>query len=180
MYDETLAQILAFGRKTPAANMPAALDDLFARLAAAPADGGSYEIEDSIWETWTGHPDPALAAMMDRAIAAIASNKFDPAEAILGEMTARAPDWAEAWNKLATLEYLRGRNAASVVAIGRVLELEPRHFGAIAGFAQICLRDGDPQSARLAFEVCLRINPHMGAVRIAVEELRRTHPSVLH
>lgn len=180
MFEDTLAQILDLERKTPAASLPAALDELFARLAAAPADGGSYAIEDAIWEIWTGHADPALAALMNQAIAAIASNRFDEAAAVLCEMTAKAPEWAEAWNKRATLDYLRGRDAEAVAAIGRALALEPRHFGAIAGFAQICLRNGDPHSARLAFEACLRINPHLSAVRIAVEELRRTHPSVLH
>lgn len=180
MYDETLAQILALDGKTPAASMPAALDDLFRKLAAAPVDGGSYEIEDAIWEVWTDHPDPELAALMNKAIAAIASTGFDEAERFLGELIGKAPDWAEAWNKLATMEYLRDRDGESVAAIGRTLELEPRHFGAIAGFAQICLRSGDPQSARLAFEACLRINPHMSAVRIAAAELRRTHPNVLH
>jgi hypothetical protein len=46
--------------------------------------------------------------------------------------------------------------------------------------AQICLRNDDPLSARLAFEAALRINPQLTQVRIAVEELRRAFPTVLH
>ena len=46
--------------------------------------------------------------------------------------------------------------------------------------AQICLRNGDPLSARLAFEAALRINPQLTQARIAVEELRRAFPTVLH
>ncbi len=139
-----------------------------------------FEVEDEIWEAWAAHPDPALAARLDAAIAAIAAADFDRGRAILDELVADAPDYAEAWNKLATLEFLRGRDRESVAAIARTLELEPRHFGAISGFAQICLRNGDPAAAGLAFEAALRLNPRLTAVRIAVEELNRTHPATLH
>lgn len=180
MYDETLALILSLERRQPAASLPARLDELFRRLVTEADDVGSFAVEDEIWETWIGHSDPELAAMMNEAIAAMASSDYALAETVLDALIARAPDYAEAWNKRATLEFLRGRDEDSVAAIARTLELEPRHFGAITGFAQICLRNGDPSMARLAFEVALRINPRLSTVRIAVEELKRTHPTTVH
>ena len=180
MFDDTLAQILALHHRRPAASLPARLDELFARLTADADDPMGFEVEDEIWEPWTSHSDPALAAKLNQAIAAIAASDFDRGRAILDDLISRAPDYAEAWNKLATLEFLRGRDCESVAAITRTLELEPRHFGAISGFAQICLRNGEPASARMAFEVALRLNPRLTAVRIAVEELKRTHPATLH
>ena len=167
MFDETLALILGLDQRQPAPSLPARLDDLFRRLATEVDDPGGFAIEDEIWDTWIGHADPDLAALLNDAIAAIASNDYQPREDLLDALIARAPDYAEAWNKRATLEFLRRRDDASVAAIARTLELEPRHFGAITGFAQICLRNGDPGSARLAFEVALRINPRLVAVRIA-------------
>lgn len=180
MFDDTLAQILSLQQRRPAAALPARLEPLFRRLSASEGDAMAFEIEDEIWEAWTGHSDPELARQMNQAIAAIAASDYDRGRAILDDLVARAPDYAEAWNKLATLEFLAGRDRESVAAIARTLELEPRHFGAISGFAQICLRNGDPGSARLAFEVALRLNPRLTAVRIAVDELNRTHPATLH
>lgn len=180
MFDDTLAQILGLHQRKPATCLPARLDALFRKLAADADDPMAFEIEDEIWETWTGHPDPDLAARLGEAIAAIAASDYAHGRAALNDLIARDPDYAEAWNKLATLEFLAGRDRESVAAIARTLELEPRHFGAISGFAQICLRNGDPASARLAFEVALRLNPRLTAVRIAVDELNRTHPATLH
>jgi predicted Zn-dependent protease len=180
VFDDTLAQILSLPQQKPAAALSPRLDALFRRLAENADDPLAFEIEDEIWEAWTSHPDPDLAARMNLAIAAIAASDHDRGRTILNDLVARAPDYAEAWNKLATLEFLAGRDQDSVAAIARTLELEPRHFGAISGFAQICLRNGDPGSARLAFEAALRINPRLTAVRIAIDELNRTHPATLH
>ncbi|MBL8659158.1 MAG: hypothetical protein JNM75_05325 [Rhodospirillales bacterium] len=180
MYDETLALVLDFDRRKPAASLPLKLDALFRRLRAAADDPAGFTIEDEIWETWISHSDPELAAILNAVIAATASNEYERAESILSTLLARAPDYAEAWNKRATLDFLRRRDDDSVAAIARTLALEPRHFGAIAGFAQICLRNGDPTSARIAFEVALRINPRLVAVRIAVEELKRAQPITIH
>lgn len=180
MFDDTLAQILSLQQRRPSAAMPARLEPLFRKLAASGGEPMAFEIEDEIWEAWTSHSDPELAQKMNQAIAAIAASDYDRGRAILDDLVARAPDYAEAWNKLATLEFLAGRDRESVAAIARTLELEPRHFGAISGFAQICLRNGDPASARLAFEVALRLNPRLTAVRIAIDELNRTHPATLH
>jgi cytochrome c-type biogenesis protein CcmH/NrfG len=63
------------------------------------------------------------------------------------------------------------RDDESVPDIRRTLELEPRHFGAICGFGQICLRHGNRAAALFAFDAALRINPHLGAVRTVFEEL---------
>ncbi len=180
MYDETLALVLAFDRRKPAPSLPARLDALFRRLAAEVDDPAGFAVEDEIWEIWIGHADPELAGMLNKAIAAIASSDYSRAENVLAALIVRAPDYAEAWNKRATLAFLRRRDDDSVAAIARTLELEPRHFGAIAGFAQICLRNGDAASARLAFDVALRINPRLAAVRIAVEELKRSRPITIH
>src|SRR5229473_199166 len=80
-------------------------------------------------------------------------------------------DFAEAWNKRATLYYMQSRDEESVASIHRTLELEPRHYGAICGFAQICLSLGDTDSALFAFDAALRVNPHLENVRGTLEKL---------
>jgi len=180
MYQETLKLIVTLDRRQPADSLPSQLDGLFRKLAADPTARDAYEIEDKIWEIWTDHPDPLPASMMENAITAVAKKRYDTAENIFTELVAFRPEWAEAWNKRATLYFLQGRDDDSVRDIHRVLELEPRHFGALSGFAQICLRGGDRGSALAAFEAALRINPHLTMVQDAVVELQHSFPSHIH
>ena len=83
------------------------------------------------------------------------------------------PDFAEAWNKRATVRFLIGNDAGSRRDIARVMELEPRHFGALSGLGMINMRSGDLQAALQAFEAALRVNPHLDQAVDVTEQLRR-------
>src|SRR5512134_4034346 len=109
------------------------LDRLFQRLQARPLVNNAYEIEDEIWETWIGGSDRPGTHAMNDAIAAMAQKQYAGAEQRLDRLIAAQPDWAEAWNKRATLYFLQGRECESLSDIRRTLELEARHFGAISG-----------------------------------------------
>jgi Tfp pilus assembly protein PilF len=156
------------------------LDALFEALQAAAADSPADELEDEIWAIWTSHQDSALEARMQRAISAIARRRFKEAEELLDELVADAPDWAEAWNKRATLYFLQHRDAESIADIRRTLELEPRHFGAVCGFGQICLRHGEIAAAAEVFAAALEINPHLESVRAVLAELEPERPRLLN
>jgi tetratricopeptide (TPR) repeat protein len=171
VFDDTLKLVLALGGRIPAASMPQRLGELFHHLAAAPTPVDASRIEDAIWDVWMSHADADAQDALQQATRAIADRALDEAEAILDGLIALQPDYAEAWNKRATLYFLQRRDRESVADIRRVLELEPRHFGAICGFGQICLRQGDRASALFAFDAALRVNPHLGSIRAAVKEL---------
>ena len=178
--DELLRVIADLGGRRPAATQPAALDALFAELRVAARPRPPQEIEDAIWRLWSAHPDPVMARRLELATTAIGRGEYGRAERLLGPLIAEFPDWAEAWNQRATLRYLNGRDEESIGDIGRTLELEPRHFGALCGFAQICLRRGEHAAALVAFEAALAIHPHLAGVGAAVEELRGTLDAALH
>jgi tetratricopeptide (TPR) repeat protein len=171
LFAQTLKLILSLDGRKPAPSLPRRLDGLFRELTLKAPSRPAYEIEDLIWALWIDHEDSEAARRMERAIAGIARKQFDTAEEDLSDLVRDYPDWAEAWNKRATLYFVLNRDAESVADIERTLELEPRHFGAICGFAQICLRNGEAGAAATAFESALRINPHLDAVKAAVEEL---------
>ena len=114
------------------------------------------------------------ATHLERATRALTALDFPAADGILARLVATHPDFAEAWNKRATLYYMQSRDEESVASIHRTLELEPRHYGAICGFAQICLSLGDTDSALFAFDAALRVNPHLESVREAIDKLLRT------
>ena len=156
------------------------LSALFAALQSDPPPRPAHEIEDEIWSIWTSHRDAALEARMQRAISAVARRRLSEGESLLDALVRDAPGWAEAWNKRATLHYLARRDEASVADIRRTLELEPRHFGAICGFAQICLRGGEIAVAAEAFAAALTLNPHLDGVRAMLAELAPAAPNRLN
>ncbi|HYN39485.1 MAG TPA: hypothetical protein VES39_09540 [Rhodospirillales bacterium] len=180
MFDETLRVILSLPKIEPVSALPPSLNPLFARLRDEAAAAEAWSIEDDIWQIWSAHPDPDATAAMETAIAAVAGKRWKEARTLLDGLVHAQPLWPEAWNKRATLAFLRGEDAASARDISRTLLLEPRHFGALAGFAQICLRHGDAHAALIAVEAALRIHPHLAQMRILEGELLRLHPPTLH
>lgn len=146
------------------------LDRLFERLARK-SESQAASVQELIWSLWTDHADPAMADRMQRAMEAMGDGRRVEAHAILDAILDDAPDWAEAWNKRATLLYMQGRDVESLRDIAATLRLEPRHFGAIAGFGQIALRNGEVALAVAAFEAALAINPHLEGLGDAVEAL---------
>lgn len=180
MVQEIIELLLSLPQQHPVEILPPELDTLFARLGAVAAAAEAYAIEDRIWELWISHPDPAAAERMNSAIAAIARRNYDEAQALLDDLVRAEPLWPEAWNKRATLAFLRGRDEESLRNIRRTLLLEPRHFGALSGLAQICLRQGEPPLALLAFDAALKLNPHLAQVRVAADPLRQQLPQSIH
>lgn len=155
------------------------LDALFQRLLADDADERRRATR-RIWEIWCSHGEEPAVRAMRSAVNAMEKGKLRDAGVILDTMVDRWPEWAEAWNKRATLRFMENRDGKSLDDIARTLEREPRHFGALGGFGQICLRAGDESSALLAFERLLTIDPHLTDVKKAVATLRRKVRHTIH
>ncbi len=172
--------IVAARDRAPASSSPPALVELFRTLSHAPSARERIEAEDLIWALWCAHEDDGLARRLSKAIGAIARREFAQAQVLLDALVLDAPGWPEAWNKRATLRFLQGRDEASVSDIQRTLELEPRHFGAMSGFGQICLRAGDEACALVAFQAALRLNPTLDAVRQTLAVLERKLRRTMH
>lgn len=158
----------------------ARLDALFQQLQAQPLADNAYELEDQIWEIWIAGTRPSAGRIMNDAIAAIAQKRYAAAEERLNRLIAAQPDWAEVWNKRATLYFLQGRECESLSDVRRTLQLEPRHFGAISGFAQICIHNGDHRSAIIAMDAALQINPHLRALRAALQGMHDERKGAIH
>ncbi|HEY6242059.1 MAG TPA: tetratricopeptide repeat protein [Burkholderiales bacterium] len=173
MYTDTLKLIVTGDRRHPSPRLPERLNGLFRALGEA-SGRRAERIEDEIWRLWMAYRDSAAASDLERATRALAALDFTAAERILARLVAAHPDFSEAWNKRATLYYMQSRDDESVANIHRTLEIEPRHYGAICGFAQICLSLGDADSALFAFDAALRVNPGLENVRETVDKLLRT------
>ena len=160
MFQDTLRLISNLSVRTPAPTLPSCLNELF-RALCGETPSEAAQIEETIWTVWMFHPHRGAAAALERATRDIASQCFDIAETRLAMLLRSRPDFPEAWNKRATLYYIQERDDECLAAIHRTLELEPRHFGALCGFGEICLGRGDEEGALLAFRAALRVNPHL-------------------
>ncbi len=178
--DEVFALVMELPRRIPAPGQPRRLESLFRELGHAQPMRHPDEIEDLIWAHWIAHGDAGASGSMAMAIDAMGAGAFDLALPVLDDLVESFPEWSEAWNKRGTLHFVEKRDAAAVDDIERVLRLEPRHFGAVSGFGQVCLRHGRFAEARAVFQVALGINPHLEGLREAISEIGESDRGVLH
>jgi tetratricopeptide (TPR) repeat protein len=170
-HDQSTEPIPAVARLKPAVMRAEQLDKLFARLIKSTDAGEAQKTEQSIWSLWMTSDSATADALLAQAMKASAADETAAALSILDNVIEVYPDYAEAWNKRATVYFLIGRYNDSLRDIDKVLELEPRHFGALSGRGMIKRQQGDLAAARAAFEEALGFNPHMEGVKRALEEI---------
>jgi tetratricopeptide (TPR) repeat protein len=147
------------------------LDFLFGALKAAPDEASAKHVEARIWALWLQTPSDTAALLMLRAKAAMDAQQSDVAIKLLDAVIKLRPDYVEAWNRRATLYYLKNDYAHSLADIEQVLIREPRHFGALAGLGMIMQDVGDDKRALDAFRKALDINPHLEKVPEMIKTL---------
>ena len=153
------------------------LSALFATLRREPDNA---ETEAKIWEIWCSHSDRDADALMQRAMRAFGADQHAEATDLLDRLIERWPDWAEAWNKRATLRFMTDDFDGSLDDIAETLSRESRHFGALSGCGQICLRVGDFEAAERVLAAAYDVHPGLASVGEAVTALRRRPPDVLN
>jgi tetratricopeptide (TPR) repeat protein len=92
---------------------------------------------------------------------------------VLDQVIMLKPDFAEAWNKRATVHYMLDDYSESLSDIRQALLLEPRHFGALSGLGIILDASGRKPDALKALRRALEINPQMEQVKKTVERLEK-------
>lgn len=139
----------------------AALDDLFARLRVAPDAATARAIDQQIWTHWTTPAQPELARRMREVLDARSTGEIGTAMALVNQVVQEFPDYSEGWNQRATLYFMLGDFEHSIEDCARVLELEPRHFGALSGRALIYLQLGQRALALKDMAAALAIHPFL-------------------
>jgi len=146
----------------------AQLGALFDQLLEFENYSQARPVEADIWRIWTTSEDAAVNTLMSEGLDAMNRQDFPNALRKFDQMVAIAPDFAEAWNKRATLHYLMQNYDASLADIGKTLSLEPRHFGALAGQGLVFGALEQFEEALAAFDRALEIHPNLiGAQRNA-------------
>lgn len=133
--------------------------DLLDALAEAETEAEGRAAADAMWRLWHEAPDDKAQALLDRVHERRRWQDLEAAEEAARKLTAYCPRYAEGWNQLATVQYMRGNLDGALASIERVLALEPRHFGALSGRGLILMRQGRVQAAQKALRAAVEIHP---------------------
>ena len=147
------------------------LDSLFLQLSDAKNPDAAKLIEQAIWRLWLVSGSDTVDFLMGRVLEAMRGDDYPLALDLLNAVVALAPDYAEGWNKRATVLFALKDYPRALRDVERTLALEPRHFGALSGMGLIFNDIGDQARALSAFRRALAVNPFMSDAKSLVREL---------
>ena len=133
-----------------------------------------YGTEQKIWEIWSTHPtDEKLTLELLKGSNLMQGDTISESIKIFSKLIELDPNWAEAWNKRATALYLIGDYEGSQKDIDRVLELESRHFGALAGQGLVNIKLENYEKAIESYKRAQEIYPAMQSPKIMIEQIEQ-------
>ena len=117
--------------------------------------------EARLWEIWCHSGIPEVDALLRQGIEAMERREFDEAKALFTRIIERAPDFAEGWNKRATVRYVAEDYAGAVADCEETLARNPNHFGALSGQGLCHIALGQYREAAALFRRTLAVHPHL-------------------
>ena len=149
----------------------ARLASLFETLKTETDPDAAGEVENEILDVWLDSESDTVDLLMDWTLQAMEGKQYPRALDFLDRIILMEPAYVEGWNKRATVYFLLDDYGMALADIGKVLELEPRHFGALSGLGIILRSLGEDERAKAAFRAALDIDPHLTNVREELESL---------
>ena len=163
---------LTFIFNAKASDQEVQLNKLFNQLKESKNDFVAQEVEQKIWKVWSTHPkDKKLTLMLVEGSDLVNNRQFKKAINIFSKVIDLDPSWAEAWNKRATVMYMIGEFQKSQQDINKVLELEKRHFGALAGQGLVNIELKNYEKAMKSYENAQKIYPLMKSPDIMINRI---------
>ena len=147
------------------------IEFLFGALKAAPSPEAAKAVEGRIWALWMVSPSDTAMLLMDRVRRAVEAKDLDLAVKLLDSIVVLRPDYVEAWNRRATIHYIRKEFDRSLADIRQILAREPRHFGALAGLGLIMQDLGDDRRALEIYRRALDVHPHLPKIPDLIKSL---------
>ncbi len=173
LFAVTWAPVSPSAAELDAQQRAARIDVLFSELKTAKSQTSADAATAEIWRLWMKSGRDDIDALTNQAVAFMSAGALEPALGVLDKVVAEAPQYAEGWNKRATLLYMMGEHVRSLADIEKVLELEPRHFGAIAGQGLIHIATEKWKEALAAFRRALAVHPFLRERDTIVPALER-------
>ena len=150
------------------------LDQLFEQLKKSNNANIALEIEMEIWNIWSTHPtQEELTQSLAKGSELMSRGELEIAYKIFSTIIDTAPDWAEGWNKRATVLYLMGGYKDSLNDIDEVLKREHRHFGALSGQGLVQIKLKNYEKAIKSYQAVQKIYPSIRAAKVMIPQLRK-------
>jgi tetratricopeptide (TPR) repeat protein len=159
------------GLEEPEPDSATRLEGLFESLKSTADPDAAKSAENDIIKIWLDSGSDTVDLLMTWTLAAMEEKNFGLALDYLDRIVAMKPDYAEGWNKRATVHFLVDDYPKAIADIERTLALEPRHFGALSGLGAIMRDIGDDDRAVVAYGLALEIDPHLDSVKDALKEI---------
>ena len=140
------------------------LPNLFQELYDSTNDSQINQITRKIWNIWHETNDIKIEADFYRGMESLRTNDFIMSITFFTQVIEEKPNFAEAWNKRATVYYMMGDFDKSMYDINETLKLEPRHFGAMDGMSLIFIHSGEFREAVFVYDQMLKIFPKNGLI----------------
>jgi len=128
--------------------------------------------ENAMWQVWSRSGDATIDRLFATGLEQMNARQGEEAVDTFSEIIRRRPDFAEGWNKRATVYYLLGEYKKSLADCDEVMKRNPYHFGALSGYGMIYMQLDQPATALEYFERALRVNPNLDSTRQTIEILK--------
>jgi len=172
MLSRTLIIFLLFSFSLKADQNDVRLEELFEILSKTESDIQIHEVISSIWEIWHETNDPSIEADFYRGLESMRTGDLLMAVAFFTRVVEKNPNFAEGWNKRATVYYMLGKFDDSMIDIHETLKLEPRHFGAMDGMSLIFIHLEQYGKAIDIYDQMLEIFPNDSSTILKKQMLR--------
>ena len=127
--------------------------------------------EQGLWLLWSRSGNAEIDRLMALGTAAMQAGRHTEAIGVFSGIIERKPEFAEGWNRRATVYYLAGQYDKSIADCHEVLKRNPRHFGALSGMGQIYVQLEDYDNALRWYRRALEVNPNMLGVEMNIRLL---------
>lgn len=128
--------------------------------------------ESAMWQVWSRSGDATIDRLFATGVEQMQARHGEEAVDTFSEIIRRRPEFAEGWNKRATVYYLLGEYQKSLADCDEVMKRNPYHFGALSGYGMIYMQLDQPAQALEYFERALRVNPNLESTRQTIEILK--------
>jgi len=149
------------------------LDNLLDRIATTRDAAEAELLAEEIWARFFQSGSASVDLILQRGIDAQAMGDLDLASDFFADVVEFSPEFAEGWNRRAGLEYARGEYGAALEDLGKAIELQPRHFGALAGLGLVLERLGSAEGAYQAYSDALVVHPFLAQAQSGVDRLEK-------
>jgi tetratricopeptide (TPR) repeat protein len=147
------------------------LDELYARLATSPDQATANQIAQAIEQLWQHSGSATADLLVARAGAAVEAKNRELAMKLLNAAVELQPDYVEAWNRRAYLFYLDNDYKRALGVLRRVLALDPHHFKALEGLANLLVHLGEKKAALEAYNALLKVHPNLPDAKKSRDDL---------